>query len=254
MANKSERLAVLSDAEQFALYGLPDFDDGQRLNYLSLSEPELALASSRPGLHAQVCCALKIGYFKAKHAFFRFSWDEAQEDCAFVLSRYFNGQVFVPKTVTKHEYYAQRTMIAELFGYHLWSADFLTQIGQQVAQIVRRDVTPGFIVAELIAWLNVHKIIRPGYTTLQTFISEALSAERGRLGGLLADMLDDATQKALAQILIHDDTLSELAALKQDAKNFKWRQMAKEREKRVKLEPLYLIAKKLLPKLEGLSR
>jgi hypothetical protein len=28
-ATKSERLAVLSDAEQFALYGLPDFDDGQ---------------------------------------------------------------------------------------------------------------------------------------------------------------------------------------------------------------------------------
>ena len=29
---KSERLAVLSDAEQFALYGLPDFDDRQRLD------------------------------------------------------------------------------------------------------------------------------------------------------------------------------------------------------------------------------
>jgi hypothetical protein len=27
---KSERLAVLPDAEQYALYGLPDFDDGQR--------------------------------------------------------------------------------------------------------------------------------------------------------------------------------------------------------------------------------
>ncbi len=45
MATKSERLAVLSEAEQFALYGLPDFDDEQRLNYLSLSGPELALAS-----------------------------------------------------------------------------------------------------------------------------------------------------------------------------------------------------------------
>ena len=54
MATKSDRLAILSDAEQFALYGLPDFDDGQRLEYLSLSEAELALASSRPGLHAQV--------------------------------------------------------------------------------------------------------------------------------------------------------------------------------------------------------
>src|SRR5208283_1651296 len=86
---KNKLLTVLSDAEQFALYGLPDFDDRQRLTYLSLSGPELALASSRPGLHAQVWCAVQIGYFKAKHAFFRFSWDDAQEDCTFVLARYF---------------------------------------------------------------------------------------------------------------------------------------------------------------------
>jgi hypothetical protein len=77
---KNKLLTVLSDAEQFALYGLPDFDDRQRLTYLSLSGPELALASSRPSLHAQVWCALQIGYFKAKHAFFRFSWDDAQQD------------------------------------------------------------------------------------------------------------------------------------------------------------------------------
>jgi hypothetical protein len=30
MTGKSERLAVLSEAERYALYGLPDFDDGQR--------------------------------------------------------------------------------------------------------------------------------------------------------------------------------------------------------------------------------
>jgi Tn3 transposase DDE domain/Domain of unknown function (DUF4158) len=65
MATKSKRLTLLSDAEQFAPYGLPDFDDGQQLEYLSLSEAELALACSRPGLHAQVYCVLQIGYFKA---------------------------------------------------------------------------------------------------------------------------------------------------------------------------------------------
>ncbi len=249
MADKSERLTVLSDAEQFALYGLPDFDDRQRLTYLSLSGPELALASSRPGLHAQVWCALQIGYFKAKHAFFRFSWDDAQEDCTFVLTRYFKDQPFHRQAITKHEHYTQRTMIAALFGYRLWSADFLTQLAQQAAQIVRRDVTPGFIVAEFIAWLNERKIVRPGHTTLQTLISEALSTERGRLGGLLAEMLDESARQALAQMLVRDDTLSELAALKQDAKNFKWRQMANEREKRARLEPLYLIARTLLPKL-----
>ena len=32
MTNKNKLLSVLSDAEQEALYGLPDFDDAQRLN------------------------------------------------------------------------------------------------------------------------------------------------------------------------------------------------------------------------------
>ncbi|HZC78450.1 MAG TPA: Tn3 family transposase, partial [Ktedonobacterales bacterium] len=249
MATKSKRLTLLSDAEQFALYGLPDFDDGQQLEYLSLSEAELALACSRPGLHAQVYCVLQIGYFKAKHAFFHFAWSDVEADCAFVLTRYFIGQGFEPHTITKHEHFAQRVLIAERFGYRLWSADFLPSLAQQAAQIVRRDVTPGFIVAELIAYLNEHKIVRPGYTTLQDLISEALSAERLRLGGLLQKVLDDAAKAALAQLLVRDDTLSELAALKQDAKDFGWRQMAQERDKRAKLEPLYSIAKALLPKL-----
>lgn len=69
MSSKNERLSVLSDAEQFALYGLPDFDDGQQMEFLSLSESELALVSSRPSIYAQIYCALQIGYFKAKHAF-----------------------------------------------------------------------------------------------------------------------------------------------------------------------------------------
>ena len=50
---KSERLAVLNRAEQEALYGLPDFDDVQRLEFL-------ALACSRQELHAQICCILQI--------------------------------------------------------------------------------------------------------------------------------------------------------------------------------------------------
>jgi hypothetical protein len=58
MATKNKLLTVLSDAEQFALYGLPDFDEEQRLEFLSLSEAQLALACSRSGLHAQVHCSL----------------------------------------------------------------------------------------------------------------------------------------------------------------------------------------------------
>lgn len=125
------------------------------------------------------------------------------------------------------EHYTQRERIADLFGYQSWAADFLPQLVAMTAQTVRRDVMPGFIAAELIVWLNEHKIIRPGYTTLQELVSEALSAERRRLGGLLAEVLDEPAKAALAQLLVRDDTLSQLAALKQDAKDFGWRQMAR---------------------------
>lgn len=249
MVAKNKLLTILSDAEQFALYDLPDFDDAQRMEYLALSETELILATSRPGLHAQVYCILQIGYFKAKHTFFRFDWNEVEDDCVFVLSRYFIGDEFDRKPITNHEHYTQRGRIAELFGYRLWTSDFLPQLTHQIESIVRRDVSPGFVAAELLIWFNDHKIIRPGYTTFQERISETLSAERRRLSGLHAETLDGETKATLAQLLVRDDTLSQLAALKQDAKNFGWRQMAHEREKRTMLEPLHRIAKALLPKL-----
>ena len=253
MTTKSKRLTVLSEAEHEALYGLPDFDDSQQLDFLALSEAELALATSRPGIPAQVYSILQIGYFKAKQSFFRFGWLDVEDDAAFVLSRYCQGEAFEHKTITDHELYTQRRLIADLFGYRQWSGECIPQLAKQAAQITLRDVTPGFVATELIVWLNQHKIVRPAYTTLQDLISDALSTERRRLADLLGEVIDEPTKAALTQLLVRDDTLSQLAALKQDAKSFGWRQMIREREKRTVLEPLHRIAKALLPKL-GVSQ
>lgn len=247
MTENNKRLTILSDAERFALYGLPDFDDGQRQQYLSFSECELGLVMSRQSLHAQVHCALQIGYFKAKYAFFSFFWEETEEDCAFILTRYFHGQAFAPQPVTEYEHYVQRTAILGLFDYRPWSAEFLLLLAERAAQVVHRDVTPGFIVAELVAFLHEQKIVRPGHTTLQTLISDTLTTERNRLSDLLDNLLDEPAKEALQQLLVHDDTLLGLAALKQDAKDFGYRQMVSERKKRTLLEPLYQTAKAMLP-------
>ena len=67
---------------------------------------------------------------------------------------------------------------------------------------------------------------------------------------LVEAALTDATREALQQLLVRENTLSDLAALKQDAKNFRYRQMGLERQKRLTLAPLYAIAKALLPNLD----
>lgn len=145
MANKNKLLSILSDAEQDALYGLPDFDDAQRLEFLALNESELALAWSRRGLHAQMYCIIQIAYLKAKHLFFRFGWDDIPDDCSFVLSRYFPGESLPDKLPYKHERYAQREKICVLHGYRPWSSALSSPFEQQAAHIVHRDVTPGFV-------------------------------------------------------------------------------------------------------------
>ena len=113
-----------------------------------------------------------------------------------------------------------------------------SQLEEQAIHIVRRDVTPGFIATELIIWLNAHKIIRPGYTTLQELLSRVLSDERQRLERILTEHLDEPTIAELDKLIERDDTLSRLAVLRQDARDFGWRQMRNEREKRAVLEPI----------------
>jgi hypothetical protein len=248
-------LSVLSDAEQLALYGQPDFDDFQRAEYCALNEAERSLVQRRKGLAEQIFRMVQIVYFKAKHAFFSAKLNEIpQEDIDFLLQRYFPGRLWQPHPIDEDEVYRQRNHIVALFGYRLWSDKFSSSVKERAAQSALREVAPTFILTELLAWLQQEKTVRPGYTTLQTLISEALSAERARLGNLLEAALDDTAISALQRLLVRENALSELAVIKQDPKDFGYRMMVKERAKRATLEPLYGIAKALLRRSRSPSR
>ena len=250
----SKRLTILSEAEKLALYGLPDFDDFQRTEFFAMTDAERTLAFRRKGLTEQIYCLLQIGYFKAKQAFFRFSLDDVPpEDIAFLLQRYFPGQELVERRVSDNECYTPRREIAALFGCRLWSDGDLPGLLEKATLLARTDVTARFLLTELMVFLNGKHIVRPGYTTLQNIISNALSAERQRLERLVDVALDDAARTALQKLLVREDTLSELSSIQQDAKHFGYRMMVLERQKRATLAPLYVIAKALLPSL-GISQ
>jgi len=250
-ANKNKRLTVLSEAEKQALYDLPDFDDFQRAEFFAMTEKEHAIVFQRNGLRSQLYCLLQMGYFKAKQAFFRFSLqDVPEEDITFVMQRYFPGMTVALQPLQMTEYYLQRNVIAELFGYRLWLESDVATLLDKATELARQDATPTFILTELIVFLNNQKIVRPGYTTLQTIISDALTSERNRLEQVIDGIVDESARTELKKLLVREDTLSGLAAIKQDAKNFSYQMMVVERQKRATLEPLYQIAKVLLPKLE----
>lgn len=253
-ADNSRRLTIFTDAEKIALYGLPDFDDFQRAEFFAFSEEELALADRRQGDCDRLHCLLRLGYFKAKHAFFGLTTDMVPtEDISFVVERYF-PDVGVPyRPLRPSELYSQRVEIARFFDFRLWSEADRPALVDAATELARRDVTPSFIGLELLGILKDRKIVRPGYTTLQSVISSALTVERKRLDHLIEAALDAQTVKALRDLLVREGTLAELAALaelKKDARNFGYKMMTAERLKRATLAPVYQAAKSLLPTLD----
>ncbi len=249
--DRNERLTILSEAEKTALYGIPNFDDFQRVEFFAMTDAERSFALQRRGILKQVYCLLQVGYFKAKQAFFQFTLDEVPaEDVAFLLQRYFPGQTLTVEPLSTKEYYAQRRGIVALFGYRLWTDNDLPTLRNKAALLAKTDVTPTFLLVELMVFLIGQRIVRPGYSTLQTVIRDALTAERERLEQLVEAALTDVARETLQQLLVHENILSDLAALKQDAKSFRYRQMGLERQKRLTLAPLYVIAKALLPSLD----
>jgi hypothetical protein len=111
----NKQLTILSETERDALYELPDFDEAQRVHFLQFTESEQDLIYARKSLADKVYCALQVGYFKAKQTFFECSWDDLpEEDLLFILEHYFPEVSWHPESISKHEYYLQRTIILGL--------------------------------------------------------------------------------------------------------------------------------------------
>jgi len=250
MVSKKNRLTILGKAEKAAFYDVPDFNEEQRLKYLCLTADEQLLMNRYNNLETKIHFALQLGYFKAKHLFFRIDLKEVQEDVAFIMKQYFSNQLFNAQAINKYQYYTQCRVITKYFNYKLWSSKFQSLLISQALETLRIDITPQFIALELLAFLREKMIMRPGYSSLQSIVSQAVNTERKRIGMLINQLLvkeDKLTLKALIQ---EEQVFSELANFKRDAKDFKLRMLETERKKFIKLKPLYQLASLILPKLK----
>lgn len=248
---KNKNLSVLSNAEQSAFYDIPEYNNEQRLEYLNLTEVELQVALNRRSFSAQVYCILQIGYFKAVKSFFRIDLEQADpEDISFILQQYFNNTHLETQIISKHEHYAVCKEIASLFGYMPWTKTYEADLYAYAKDLIRRDMNQHSIAISILDYLQQHKIIRPKYTTLQAIVSIIVKNERVRLIKIIRRALTNEDIDLLKSLIAEDSTLSKLAALKQDAKDFKSQMIIAERHKLEILRPIYKIAKQMMPQLQ----
>jgi hypothetical protein len=247
---KKEHLSILTQAEQAAFYEAPDFNEEQRYDFLTLASNELELAMSRKSWSARVYCCLQIAYFKSVTLFFKVDWNEVgDKTIAFILEQYFYDQSTKLSKITDYEYYTQCAAIAKLYGFQMWQSQFRDLLIGKANELTKLNINLQFIALELLTYLKQQKIIRPQYTTLQSIVITAINSEKSRVNKLLMEQISLDERKLISALIINENTLSELSAIKQDAKDFKPRMLLQECRKLNIMHPIYLIANRILPSL-----
>ncbi len=250
-ASKPKRLFILEDHEVEDLYGLPRFTLDERQRSFTLTAAEQAVCHQFRSLPSQVSFILQLGYFKARHLFFAFTFAQVADDVAAVLARHFPADSPVTSVAPTPPTLAhQRTVILELFGYRLCHAAERQHLLDRALRLARLSTKPIYLFRELFHYLADHRIVAPAYTVMQDLIGRALSSEQQRVSAILHAQLSSADIAALDQLLAETDGLYLVTQLKQEPSDFGLKVMRTEVRRGDTLGPLYHLAMRVVPRLE----
>jgi len=88
-SNYAGHLHILETEEIAHIYTMPDFTPDERAVFFMLTTPEREQVNLLRGTSSKVYFILQLGYFKAKHLFFTFDFEDRPVDTVFVLAKYF---------------------------------------------------------------------------------------------------------------------------------------------------------------------
>ena len=71
ISTAQKRLTILGENEIAAIYGRPRFTHEERIQYFSLSQSEKEALQELRSVKSHAYFVLPLGYFKARHLFFR---------------------------------------------------------------------------------------------------------------------------------------------------------------------------------------
>jgi TnpA family transposase len=256
-AKTNKRLQILSQDEVAELYAVPQFNVTERSHYFSLLENVRnglkIMKTNGRNTSARLYFILQYGYFKARHQFFNISYGDVKDDVRFVMTHYLPNDDIPLKLPSRRIQGILRSKILQWMEY----SDDVSSAGQLVAEkaghFARVTYRVTEIFSETINYLESKKMVLPAYVKLQDMIGAALKTEERRLIKMMKNHLTNHARHSLKNLFSQDDGFYRITELKLDAKSFQTKEMTSEIGKLTLCRPIYLFAKKLLPKL-GLSR
>jgi TnpA family transposase len=247
-ADRSHRLAILSAGEIDDLFGLPRFtEEDRRLHFdLSAVEQEAAAAYNFP---VAAHFVLQLGYFKAKQQFFGYELEAVLEDLRHIVARHFPGRNLARlKLPSKSPRLSQQQIILQLMRYRFCDDAAQKELERKTQRNARLSAQPIFLLREMLQYLSKERIVAPAYKSLQDMVGRVVSGERDRISRMLERALRPEIQKPLDSLLEADEHLYRVSALRKEPKDFSYKELRREVERRQLFHPLHDFAQNFLEK------
>jgi TnpA family transposase len=245
-----KRINLLSDAELTDLYVRPEFNNIEQELYFTLTQQEQTILNHYKDINTRVYFILQLGYFKAKQQFFKFNFTEVNDDVNFILKTHFAGAKLTLLGYLSRDYIKkQKQDILALFNYHDWSAEYESQVEEQLCELLRYYPKSHNALRQLLNYFDNQQIVIPTYRKLQDIFTAAFRLEEERLSQYILS-IPEPQQKQLAELIENDDGLSQLNIVRADQKDFQFTAVRAEVEKAQGIADLYVFAKSFIPTLK----
>lgn len=245
-----KRLQILGDDEIENLYGLPHFTPEEQTEYFALSPREVAAIEQLPRIRSRIYTILQLGYFKARHLFFTFTWPIVAADVEHIRKRYFPEFQLNQLDLGKVARLNQQRLILELCHYRTCDDEARAALQRKAQQAARVCGKPIYVFRELVHHLEKQRLVAPGYSVLQNVVGQAITAEQNRLSTIVQSRLKETDINALNQLLEDTPGLYEITQLKREPRDFSLSEIKREIHRGEPIQALYPLAQRLLPTLE----
>ena len=246
----SKRLQILGDDEIETLYGLPHFTPEEQAEYFALSPQDIAVIKPLHGLKSQIYAILQLGYFRARHRFFIFSFSTVSTDVQYIQAQYFPSFELTDYEPAKNTRVKHQQIILALCNYQYCddtARQTLLVKAQQAAKVYSKPI---YIFRELLRYLEAERLVPPGYSSLQDVVGQAIEAEQDRLVLRVKQQLSQTDTAALNQLIENAPGLYEITQLKREPRSFNLSEIKREISRCEQIQGLYKLTQTLLPALE----
>lgn len=246
----TKRLKILSENEINSLYSRPLFSFEDQQEYFSLSESEKEFLNRLRSTKSKVYFILQLGYFKSSYQFFVFSLDDVEQDVQYILTYILKDKIYDFTSIDKNTRLKQQQIILNLFGYKHCDSNTRQNLKEKASKAVKISCKPIYIFREMINYLSSKRILIPSYSFFQKIIGSVITDEQERLTNILKNQLNRDNIDSLKALLEDSSGLHEITKIKHEPKDFSFKEIKHEIDRRDSIQQLFKLANEVLPKLK----